>query len=67
MSTIVPTLPEGTAVTLHRADTDTVVTENGIAYLRGRTVRERTHALIAIAHPSFREELTAKAKKLDYL
>jgi len=67
VSTIVPFLPEGTAVTLHRADTDHVVTEHGIAYLRGRTIRERTKALIAIADPKFREELTAKARKLDYL
>ncbi|HEY3447027.1 MAG TPA: acetyl-CoA hydrolase/transferase C-terminal domain-containing protein [Myxococcales bacterium] len=67
VSTIVPMLPQGSAVTLHRADTDHVVTEHGIAYLRGRTVRERAKALIAIADPKFREELTADAKKLGYL
>lgn len=67
VSTIVPVLPLGSAVTLHRADTDHVVTEHGIAYLRGRTIRERTKALIGIADPKFREELTAEAKKLGYL
>ena len=62
-----PTLPEGTAVTLHRSDVDHVVTEHGIAYMRGRTVRERTRELIAVAHPDFRAELEAKARKLGYL
>jgi len=67
VSTIVPTLPEGTAVTLHRSFVDHLVTENGIARLRGRTVRERTGELIAVADLKFREELTAQAKKLGYL
>ena len=67
LSTIVPTLPEGSAVTLHRSHVDHVVTENGVARLRGRTVRERTRELIAIAHPDFRADLTAKAKSLGYL
>jgi len=67
VSTIVPTLPEGTAVTLHRSLADHIVTEHGIARLRGRTVRERTRELIAVADPRFREELTAQAKKLGYL
>jgi acyl-CoA hydrolase len=67
VSTIVPTLLEGSAVTLHRSHVDHVVTEHGVARLRGRTVRERTLALINIAHPKFREELTAKAQGLGYL
>lgn len=67
LSTIVPTLPEGSAVTLHRSLVDHVVTEYGIARLRGKTVRERTRELIAVAAPQFREELTAKAKALGYL
>ena len=67
VSTIVPTLPEGTAVTLHRSNVDHVVTEHGIARLRGRTVRERTRELIAVAHPDFRADLEAKARKLGYL
>ena len=67
VSTIVPTLPEGTAVTLHRSNVDHVVTEHGIARLRGRTVRERTRELIAVAHPDFRADLETKARKLGYL
>jgi acyl-CoA hydrolase len=67
LSTIVPMLPEGSAVTLHRSHVDHVVTEHGIARLRGKTVRERVHELVAIAHPDFRADLTAKAKALGYL
>jgi acyl-CoA hydrolase len=67
VSTISPMLAEGSAVTLHRAHVDHVVTEHGVARLRGRTVRERTLALIAIAHPNFRDELTSKARGLGYL
>jgi acyl-CoA hydrolase len=67
ISSIVPKLPEGSAVTLHRANTDHVVTENGIAYLRGRDVRRRTLNLIEIAHPDHREELRKQAKKLRYI
>ncbi len=67
ISTIKPTLPEGTAITLHRSDADHIVTEYGIAYMRGRTVRERTRNLIAVAHPDFRAELTEEAKKLGYI
>jgi acyl-CoA hydrolase len=67
VSTIVPTLPEGTAVTLHRSNVDHIVTEYGIAYLRGRTVRERTRNLIAVAHPDHRQDLTREAEKLGYL
>jgi len=66
-STIVPVLPEGTAVTLHRSHTDYVVTEHGIARLTGLTIKERTKALIGIAHPDFRAELTATAEKMGYL
>jgi acyl-CoA hydrolase len=67
ISTIVPTLPQGTAVTLHRSNTDHIVTEHGIAYMRGRTVKERTKNLIAVAEPKFRDELTSQAKKLGYI
>jgi len=67
MSTIVPTLPEGSAVTLHRSFVDHVVTEHGVARLRGRTVRERTRELIGVADPRFREELTSRARALGYL
>ncbi|MBK8789879.1 MAG: acetyl-CoA hydrolase/transferase family protein [Holophagaceae bacterium] len=67
VSTITPTLPLGSAVTLHRAHVDHVVTEHGVARLRGRTVRERTRELISVAHPDFRAELTEQARKLGYL
>ncbi len=67
LSTIVPMLPEGSAVTLHRSFVDHVVTEHGVARLRGRTVKERTLALIAVAEPAFREELMAQARKLGYI
>ena len=66
-STIVPVFPEGTAVTLHRSHTDWVVTEHGSVRLTGLTVRERTKALISIAHPNFREELTSRAIEMGYL
>ena len=67
VSTITPMLSAGSAVTLHRAHVDHVVTEHGVARLRGRTVRERSLALIAVAHPAFREELAAQARTLGYL
>ncbi|PKP11047.1 MAG: 4-hydroxybutyrate--acetyl-CoA CoA transferase [Bacteroidetes bacterium HGW-Bacteroidetes-4] len=67
LSTIVPVFPEGTAVTLHRSHTDYIVTEWGSVRLTGLTVKERTKALISIAHPDFRNELTEQAKKLGYL
>lgn len=67
ISTIVPVLPEGTAVTLHRSNTDYLVTEFGAVRLMGLTVKERTQALISVAHPDFREELTKQAIKMGYL
>lgn len=67
ISTIVPMLPPGSAVTVPRQDVDTVVTEAGAAVLRGRTVSQRVRALVEIAHPDFRESLTAEARKLHYL
>jgi acyl-CoA hydrolase len=66
ISTIVPVLPEGSAVTLHRSHTDYVVTEWGSVRLTGRTVRERTHFLVSIAHPDFRESLQKKAEEMGY-
>ena len=46
---------------------DTIVTEYGVAELRGSSIRERADALIAIAHPDFRAELRDGARKLGYL
>lgn len=57
ISTIVPLLTEGAAVSLSRNDVDYVVTEYGVAPLRGREIRQRVNNLIAIAHPDFRSEL----------
>jgi acyl-CoA hydrolase len=67
ISTIVPVLPPGTGVTLHRSNTDYIVTEYGSVRLTGRTVRERTELLISIAHPDFREELRKQAEEIGYL
>jgi acyl-CoA hydrolase len=63
VSRIVPRLPDG-IVTSSRSDADVVVSEYGIAELRGRTVSERARALIAIAHPDFRKDLQAAAEQL---
>lgn len=57
VSRIVPLLDEGSAVTTSRNDVDYVVTEYGIASLKGKTLKERAKALINIAHPDFRESL----------
>ena len=67
ISTIVPVLPAGTGVTLHRSNTDYIVTEFGSVRLTGRTVRERTEMLISVAHPDFREELRKQAEQMGYL
>ncbi len=63
ISRIVPTLATGAGVVTTRGDVHTVVTEFGIAELAGRTVRERALSLISIAHPDFRGELLAAAKR----
>jgi 4-hydroxybutyrate CoA-transferase len=61
VSRIVPTLKPGAVVTTSRNDVDYVVTEFGVAKLHGKTVRERIQALIEIAHPNFREDLSRQA------
>jgi acyl-CoA hydrolase len=66
-SRIVPTLHPGAAVTSYKNIVDKVVTEHGVAELRGRSIRERTLRLIEIAHPKFRDELTAKAREFGYV
>lgn len=67
VSRIVATLIPGSGVVTTRADVDFVVTEWGIASLKGRTVRERTLALIAIAHPRFRGALLDSARELGFV
>ena len=63
-SRIVPMHESGTVVTVPRTLADIVVTEYGVARLRGKTQRERAEALIAIAHPDFRAELRKEANRL---
>lgn len=57
ISRITPRLAHGAGVLTTRADVHYVVTEYGIAYLHGKTIRQRAEALIQIAHPKFRNEL----------
>jgi len=67
ISTIIPTLPQGAPVTVPRQEVDYIVTENGVAYLRGKTVRERAKELINIAAEEFRDELKREAKRLGLI
>lgn len=66
-SRIRPALLAGEAATIARTDVHYVVTEYGIAYLFGKSIRERATALIELAHPQFRPELFAQAQALGYL
>ena len=67
VSRIVPFLREGSGVTLTRGDVHYVVTEYGIAYLHGKSIRERAMELISIAHPKFRPWLVEEAKRLNLI
>ncbi|RMD85545.1 MAG: acetyl-CoA hydrolase/transferase family protein [Calditrichaeota bacterium] len=67
VSRIVPHLKEGAGVVTSRGDVHFVVTEFGIAYLHGKSLRERAEALIQIAHPRFREELLKFARQRKLL
>lgn len=67
VSRIVPTLTTGAGVVTTRGSVHYVVTEHGIAYLHGKSVRERALRLIAIAHPRFREELQEYCEKTRWL
>jgi 4-hydroxybutyrate CoA-transferase len=64
VSRIVAGFPPGTAITVPRTFVDYVVTEHGIAELRGKSVRQRAAALLEIAHPEFREELRMQARAM---
>lgn len=66
VSRIVPRLGEGSVVTTLKNTVDKVVTEHGVAELRGRTVRERARALVAIADPAFRGSLEREARALGW-
>jgi acyl-CoA hydrolase len=67
VSRIAPVLDPGAGVVTSRADVHYVVTEYGVAYLHGKNLRQRAEALIAIAHPRFRNELMDFAVKARYL
>ena len=66
-SRIVPMLKAGAGVVTTRNHVHYIVTEYGIAELYGKTIRQRARALINIAHPSFRDDLTRQAKELHYI
>jgi len=67
ISRIRPFLSKGAGVALTRGDIDYVVSEYGIAVMRGKTIGERALSLITIAHPKFRNKLLAWAKKYNYV
>ncbi len=67
ISKIKSVLTRGAAVTIPRNFVDTVITEYGVAELKGRTIEERAEALIEIAHPDFRDQLRDEAKELGYI
>jgi len=67
ISRIVPSLSPGTHVSTSKNDINYVVTEHGVAQLRGKSAKQRALELIAIAHPDFRAELTAQAKRAKLL
>lgn len=63
-SRIVPWFGPGAVITTPRHQVDVIVTEYGAAELEGKSIRERGEALAAIAHPEFRDELLAAAKRV---
>lgn len=67
ISRIVSYLQPGSGVVITRGDVHYVVSEWGIAYLYGKSIRERVLQMINIAHPDFREELLEHAKKWNYV
>jgi acyl-CoA hydrolase len=64
MSKIRPTLTPGSVVTTSKNTVDKIVTEFGVAELRGKTLQQRAQALIAVADPRFRDELSAAARQM---
>lgn len=66
ISRIVPQIRNGAGVVTTRADVHYVVTEFGVAYLHGKNVRQRAEALIEIAHPKFREELSNDLREMGW-
>jgi 4-hydroxybutyrate CoA-transferase len=64
LSRIMPGLPPGSVVTSPRTFVHNVVTEYGIARLKGKSIHERNNELISVAHPDFRNELRREAKQM---
>jgi acyl-CoA hydrolase len=60
-------LRPGAKVSISRNDIDTVVTEYGVAQLLGRSTAQRVEALVAIAHPKFRDQLLFEARRVGYI
>jgi acyl-CoA hydrolase len=67
ISKIKSVLTPGAVVSVSRNVADIIVTEYGVAYMRGRTVKERAQQLINIAHPKFRDQLRFEARECGYL
>jgi len=67
ISRIVGMLKQGAGVVTSRNHVHYIATEYGVAYLFGKTIRQRARALIDIAHPDFREDLERQAHELKYL
>ncbi len=67
VSRVVPMLTPGAAVTTPRQEVHYLVSEHGVALLKGKSVPERAQAIIGLAHPKFRESLTHGARQLGYL
>jgi acyl-CoA hydrolase len=67
ISRISPSLSPGTHVTTSKNDINYVVTEFGVAQLRGKSAKQRTQEMISIAHPKFRAELTEAAKRMQLI
>jgi acyl-CoA hydrolase len=61
---ILPMLPQGSTITAHRAYVDYVVTEQGIAHLSGKSLRQRIDEMVSVAHPDFRAELRKEAGRV---
>jgi itaconate CoA-transferase len=67
VSRVVPTLAPGAIVTTPRTEVHWLVSEYGAVNLKGKSTRERSKAIIGLAHPKFRDDLTAAARELNYL
>ncbi|WP_296492992.1 acetyl-CoA hydrolase/transferase C-terminal domain-containing protein [Rhodoferax sp.] len=67
LTRIVPTLSPGTHMSTSKNDINYVVTEHGVAQLRGKSAKQRAQEMISIAHPDFRAELTEAARKMQLL